>query len=126
MQRVTLGAHSGIHQVVEASLKKLVGAWEGQDGGQTMSLTFSADGVYTMKVADLTDKGRFRIDVSKVPCGIDLLSSEGTGVKYSIFEMNAAGLRVGKAGKNPDERPQAFDDISARTFKRKTTDAAPK
>jgi hypothetical protein len=119
LERVTLGGHAGIYQVVDASLKKLAGTWDGKDGGQTMTLTFSTDGTYAMKVAEISDKGRFRIDVTKVPLGIDLLSSEGAGVKYSIFELNAEGLRVGKAGKNPDERPQAFDDISARTFKKK-------
>jgi hypothetical protein len=127
MKRITLGAHAGIYQVVEAHLKKLAGTWEGKDGGETVTLTFAADGAFTMKAGDFTDKGRFRIDVSKVPCAMDLLSSEGSGVKYSIYEITTEGqLRVGKAAKNPEDRQAAFDDISARSFKRKETAPAPK
>jgi hypothetical protein len=118
LRRVTLGAHAGIFQVVEASLKKLAGTWEGKDGRETVTLTFSPDATWTMKVADFTDKGRFRIDVRQLPLAIDLLSTEGTGVKYSIFDFTTEGLVTGKAAKNPDERPAAFEDASARIFKR--------
>lgn len=119
MERIVLEPHAGIFQVVEATLKKLSGTWEGKDGSETVTLTFNADGEWTMKVADFTDKGRFRIDVSKLPLAIDLLSSEGTGVKYSIIEFTEEGLRTGKAGNKPEERPKAFDDASARTFRKK-------
>ena len=124
LKRITLEPHGGIFQVVEAVLKKLTGSWEGKDGREDLALTFSADGSYSMKVGDFTDKGRFRIDVRKVPVGIDLLSTEGAGVKYSIMEFTAEGsLKVGKAGKKPEERPAAFEDIGTRILKRKAAEA---
>ncbi len=121
LQRVTLEANAGIHQVTQAALKKVAGNWEGKDGGQTMTLTFTAEGAWSMKVAEVVvDKGRFRIDVSKVPLAVDLLSTEGTGVKYSIFEITPEGsLRTGRAAGNPEERPVKFEDASSRVFKRK-------
>lgn len=124
MKRITLGAHNGIYQVVEAILKKLDATWEGKDGSETVSITFAANGTYSMKVASFTDKGRFRIDVTKLPIAVDLLSSEGAGVKYSIFEFTADGhLRVGTAPVHEAERPTKFDDSSAKTYTRK--EAAP-
>jgi hypothetical protein len=124
MTRVKLAPHEGLHQVVEAFLKKLAGTWEGKDGAGTVTLTIATGGDYTMKVAGFTDKGRFSINVTKVPIAIDLLSSEGAGVKYSIVGFTGDGqLRVGSATANPEERETKFDDLSAKTYKK--AEAAP-
>ena len=124
LKRITLEAHGGIYQVVEAVLKRLSGTWEGKDGKDTLTLTFSADGSYTLNVGTFTDKGRFRVDVSKPPIDIDLLSSGGGGVKYSIMEFTPeGGLKVGQSVTKKEERPTGFDSPASRVFQRKA--AAP-
>ena len=120
MKRITLEPHAGIYQVVEAHLKGLAGAWEVKEGGETAELTFNADGTWRMKSPGAEDKGRFRIDVRKVPCGIDLLSMEGAGPTYSLYDLKPGeSLRVGKAGKSPAERPATVDEGAETQFTRK-------
>jgi hypothetical protein len=111
MKRFDLEPNAGIHQVMEAHLKALAGTWEGRDGGERIELTLTADGTYRFKVAGEVDKGRFRIDVSKVPCVIDWLSTEGAGPKFTIYELTPdKSLRFGRAGASAAERPKAFEE----------------
>ena len=120
MKRLTLEPHAGIHQVVEAHLKALAGSWEAKEGGETVTLTLATDGTYALKSEDDIDKGRFRIDVSKVPCGIDLLSSAGNGPTYSLYDLKSGeSLRFGKAGKTAEERPAALGEPGETQFTRK-------
>lgn len=120
MKRITLEPHEGIHQVVEAHLKGLAGEWEANEGGETVRLTLAADGNWRMISPGWEDKGRFRIDVRKVPCGLDLLSSEGNGPTYSLYDLKpGASLRFGKAGKTPGERPAALGEPGEMQFTRK-------
>ncbi len=91
-----------------------------KEGSETVELTFNADGTWCMKSPRAEDKGRFRIDVRKVPCGIDLVSVEGTGPTYSLYDLKPGeSLRVGKAGKSPAERPATLDEGAAMQFTRK-------
>ncbi len=111
MKRYTPEPHGGIHQVVEAHLKVLSGDWEIKEGGKTATLIIKTDGTFRIVTPEGEDKGRFRIDVSKVPCRIDLLSTEGKGPTHSIYEIKPAdSLRLGRAGKTPAECPTAFGD----------------
>jgi hypothetical protein len=124
LQRISLGAHGGIYQVVEAHLKRLAGTWEGKQGKVSVAITFAADGTYTIKTDEFTDKGRFRIDVSKVPCALDLLSGEGLGPKYGLYEITAKGeLRLGNGSRKAEDRPKNFEGPGTLEFRRKETPA---
>jgi hypothetical protein len=125
MQRLSLGAHGGIFQVVQVHLKGLTGTWEGKQGKVSAAISFTADGKYTIKTDEFTDQGSFRIDVSKVPCALDLLSSEGLGPKYGIYEITAEGkLKLGHGPMKVEERPKNFDSPGTMEFIRR--DAAKK
>ena len=109
MKRVTLESDAGIHQVVAAHLKGLAGNWEIKEGKEAAELTITADGTWRMKSPGGEDKGRFRIDVTKTPCTLDLLSTEGQGPTYTLYELKPGeSLRLGRAGKTPAERPAEF------------------
>ena len=121
MKRLTLEANAGIHQVVAAHLQRLAGTWEVQEGKQTMTTTFKADGTFEMKVnGSKYDAGRFRIDVTQVPCALDFLSTEGAGPSYLIYEVTAEGtLRLSGAPKKAEERPAAFGAGNDTVLKKK-------
>jgi uncharacterized protein (TIGR03066 family) len=122
MTRISLGAHGGIYQVVEAHLKRLDGTWEGKSGKVSAAMTFKKDGTYSIRTDEFTDRGRFRIDVSKSPFALDLLSSEGLGPRCGIYEVSADGrLRISNGSRKAEDRPKDFESPGTQDFRKKET-----
>lgn len=112
LKRVPLEPHGGLYQVVQAHLKGFSGTWQGTTNGSRGTVTFTADGSYTMSEGSDTDKGRFRIDVSKSPCKIDMISTEGNGPRFGVYEMKDGTLRFSRAKRTPEERPVDFEGVT--------------
>jgi uncharacterized protein (TIGR03067 family) len=112
LTRVPLEPHAGIHQAVQAHLKGFAGTWQGTTNGSKGTVTFTADGTYTTTEGSDTDKGRFRIDVSKVPCKIDMISTEGNGARFGLYEMKDGTLRFSSAKRTAAERPGDLDKVT--------------
>ncbi len=108
LKRVPFPPNAGLFQVVEAHLKGLSGQWQGITSGQKGTVTMTADGKYTMEEGSARESGRFRIDVSKAPCGIDLLPDDGSAPRYGIYEIKDGKLRFGMAKRKPEERVADF------------------
>ncbi len=108
LKRVPFPPHAGLFQVVEAHLKGLSGTWQGVTSGQKGTVTLTADGKYTMEEGSERETGRFRIDVSRVPCGIDLRPDNGTAPRYGVYEIKDGRLRFGMARKTAGERVGDF------------------
>lgn len=125
LNRIRLGPHGGIYQVVEAHLKRLDGTWEMKAARAPATLTLTKDGTYEIKTHELSDKGRFRIDVTRPPFALDLLSSEGRGPQFGIYEVSADGkLRLSNGSRSAEERPKDFTGPGTQELTRKP--AAPR
>jgi uncharacterized protein (TIGR03067 family) len=109
LKRVSLEKHGGLFQIAQVHLKGLSGTWQGITNGSKSTVTFSADGSFIMSEGGESDKGRFRIDVSKSPTKMDIISSEGGGPSYGIYELRGDTLKVSRVKRNPDERPTDFE-----------------
>jgi uncharacterized protein (TIGR03067 family) len=75
-------------------------------------VTLTTDGKYVMEEGGEKQTGRFRIDVSKAPCGIDLLPDDGSAPRYSIYEIAEGKLRFGMAKGKREERVADFANAS--------------
>jgi uncharacterized protein (TIGR03067 family) len=109
LKRVSLEKHGGLYQIAEVHLKGLSGTWQGITSGSKGTVTLSADGTFTMSEGGESDRGRFRIDVSKVPCKIDIVSTEGGGPSYGLYELKGDTLKFSRVKRRPEERPADFE-----------------
>jgi hypothetical protein len=108
MKRVPWLPNAGLHQVVQAHLKGLAGTWHSSKAGENGTITFKPGGTYVIEAEGEKESGRFRIDVTRVPCTIDMLKDDGTPPVFAIFEIKDGRLRLGRTKPSEKERVKDF------------------
>jgi len=111
VRRLPWEPNAGLFQAVEAHLKSLEGTWQGLTNGSRGTLTFSKDGRYTVAEGSTKLSGRYRIDVTSVPCKMDLLPDDGTGPTYGLYEIKDGKLRISAGRKKAEERETKLETV---------------
>jgi hypothetical protein len=89
--------------------EQIVGSWRGKAGNDEITLTFSADGGFSMDADGEKDKGTYKLDASAKPAKLDV-TLDREGKAYTILEITAEGkMRICEPQKDENERAADFN-----------------